>query len=136
MIDEQKARKLEALEEIRRMREENRKKDAEERRSNLIKKAKERDQAIRDRHDRNIEGNRRRRGAIGVFWTSRGITKLHPYSTRAMIVRWMREHLAEGQSIDIDELHKKCSPFLYGAKIRQHLVRLEEFGHIEYVFKT
>lgn len=134
MVDGQTALKQVAIEERRRIRADEKAQAKEQRRFLSNKRKADRAQAYKDRHDSKVTKGKRRASPVGVYWTEDGISKLHRYSTRGMIMKVMRSRVEAGAVVKVDDLAKWCAPFLYGDDIRPHLVRLEEAAHIEYVF--
>ena len=135
IVDGETALKLVGREERRRTRADEKARDAEQRRFLSRKRKADRAQAYKDRHDSNVTKGKRRPSPVGVYWTEKGISKLHRYSTRGMIMKVIRGRVEAGVVVKVDDLENWCAGFLYGDAIRPHLVRLEEAAHIEYVFK-
>lgn len=135
IVDGETALKLVGREERRRARAEEKSREAEQRRFLSKKRKFDRAQAYKDRHDSKVTKGKRRPSPVGVYWTENGISKLHRYSTRGMIMKVIRGKVEAGKVVSVEELEKWCAGFLYGDAIRPHLVRLEEAAHIEYVFK-
>lgn len=135
MIDGETALKLAGIEERRRTRADEKARETEQRRFLSRKRKNDRAQAYKDRHDSKVTKGKRRPSPAGVYWTENGISKLHRYSTRGMIMKVIRTRVQAGVVVKVEDLEKWCASFLYGDAIRPHLVRLEEAAHIEYVFK-
>jgi hypothetical protein len=133
-MDGKLALKLQARDDRRRARKKEKDRSTAERREASAKRVRARAKAYKDRHEKTITPGVKRPRSEKVCWTKNGISKLHPYSTRDMIMRWMREHLQPGEVITVDKLAKACEGFLYGDPIRPFLRKLEEAAHIEYVY--
>lgn len=135
MLDGQNALKQIARDERRRNRAEEKRKASEDRRAQSAAKIRARAAAYDNRRKSTLVPGKRRRGVVAVYWVSGGISKLQPYSTREMILKYMKANLLEGEKIDVEKLALAVADYLYGDSIRPHLRKLEEAAHIEYVFK-
>jgi hypothetical protein len=136
MADGTNTLKLIARDERRRQRAEERQREKEERKTRLKMTSRQRADAYDDRRQRTITPHKRRKEIVGVVWREGGISKLHRYGTRFMILKYMKEHYAAGEVIDRKKLELEVADFLYGDSIVPFLRKLEEGAHIDYVYKT
>jgi hypothetical protein len=136
MTDARNTLKLIARDERRRVRAEEKSRAKDQRKARFAMSIRERAHAYDDRRQRTIQPGKRRREIIGVVWRENGISKLQKYSTRFLILKYMKEHFEAGEVIDRKKLEIAVADYLYGESIIPFLRKLEEAAHIEYVYKS
>lgn len=135
MADAANVLKQVGIDERRRTRASERKREREERRARFNISIRERAAAYDTRRSATITKGKRRREIVGVVWREGGISKLQRYSTRFLILKYMKEHFVAGEVIDRRKLEIAVADYLYGESIIPFLRKLEEAAHIEYVYR-
>lgn len=83
-------------------------------------------------------GDKGRRAKSTHFkWTGGpGLAKPQYGSIRGKLLNKIKEHCPAGEVINIDEFGESelVKPHLYGTNIRQYIIKLEETGHIDFVY--